>query len=287
MGGVANATPGVPGERRITRRTFLMGLAGAGLATGYPVLVERVMVQVNHYDIPIVGLAPPFDGFRLVHLSDLHYAEFTSASWLGRVLDRAQEEAGDLIVLTGDYVHARKTREQLDTIWPELTRIDAPFGVRMVLGNHDHWADSDHALGLLEASGRSLRNRAEVLRKDGAELVLAGTGDLWEDEVRIDETLAGQDPASPRIVLAHNPDTADLPHRERVDLFVCGHTHGGQVRLPVLGAPILAVANKAYDQGLRWSARSRLFINRGIGWAGLPIRQNCPPEIAVLHLRAA
>lgn len=281
----------------ISRRAFLGGLLATGAAAGYPFAIERYLVSVNHYEVSIDGLPAAFEGFRIVHLTDLHYGSLVPLSWLSRVLDQALREDGDLIVLTGDYVHARDTPAELEAVWPELTRLDARHGVRMVLGNHDHWADSTLALSLLSESGRSLRNRADVLRLDGAELAIAGLGDYWEDEVSIDLALAGVDPSTPRIVLAHNPDCADLAFESRVDLFVCGHTHGGQVRVPFVGSPILPVSNRRYDQGLRESGhergraggraggRSQVFVSRGIGWAVIPVRFNCPPEIAVLHLR--
>ncbi len=286
---------GTPGPA-ISRRTFLRGALAVRLAAGYPFAIERYLVSVNHYEVPIDGLPGEFEGFRIVHLTDLHYGSLVPLSWISGVLDQALREDGDLIVLTGDYVHARDTPTELETVWPELLRLDARHGVGMVLGNHDHWADSARALLLLSESGRSLRNRSRVIRRGGAGLAIAGVGDFWEDEVSIDAALAGVDPSTPRIVLAHNPDCADLEYESRVDLFVCGHTHGGQVRVPFVGSPILPVTNRRYDQGLResghagsvsgepYSGRSQVFVNRGIGWAVVPVRFNCPPEIAVLHL---
>jgi predicted MPP superfamily phosphohydrolase len=112
---------------------------------------------------------------------------------------------------------------------------------------------------------------------------------LWEDHLGLDALLAEVPPDECRIVLAHNPDTADSAYSTQVDLFLSGHTHGGQVRLPGGHAPVLPVANKAYSSGLVYSSRGTpLFISRGIGWAVYPVRVNCTPEIAVLELvRAA
>ena len=99
--------------------------------------------------------------------------------------------------------------------------------------------------------------------------------------------LTGVPAGEPRIVLAHNPDTADEPWTARVDLMISGHTHGGQVVIPFLGAPILPVRNKAYASGLIETPRTRLFITRGLGWAILPVRFNCAPELALLELTGA
>jgi len=115
-----------------------------------------------------------------------------------------------------------------------------------------------------------------------------GGGDLWEDHIPLDELLRSIPGDECRIVLAHNPDSADTPYTARVDLMLCGHTHGGQVVIPFYGPPVLPVANHAYSSGLVTSPRGTLvFISKGIGWAVYPARFNCFPEIAVLELLPA
>jgi len=271
----------------ISRRNFIkwgLGVTGLCVVASYPFMIERYIVHVNRYRLPVKRLPESFEGFRIVHLTDLHYGTLVPLWWLRRVLRLATKQKPDLIVLTGDYVRERDSREGLDTIWPELMKLDAPSGVKMVLGNHDHWADHDHALGLLENSGRSLKNQAEVLVRGKDELILAGVGDFLEDEVGIDTALEGLDAQTPRLVLAHNPDTADMDYSSRVDWFICGHTHGGQVDIPFVGTPVLPVRNKKYNYGVKSNGRSKLFISKGIGWAVYPVRFNCAPEIAVLEL---
>ena len=271
-----------PSRRKFLRRTS--GLMALGLAASYPFLMERYMVRVNHYRLAVKDLPAGFNGFRIVHLSDLHYGPLVPLSWLRNVFDLARKQNPDLIALTGDYVWGQEAVDYLEVIWTEMEKLSAPFGVRMVLGNHDHWAGGNVALELLESSGRSLRNRAETLTRGKDRLIVGGVGDLLEDKVLIDKALAGRDEKVPRIVLAHNPDTADLDYSSRVDLFLCGHTHGGQVNIPFVGTPVLPVRNKNYNYGIRKTPRSVAFINKGIGWAMLPVRFNCAPEIAVLHL---
>ena len=271
----------------ISRRNFIkwgLGVTGLGLMASYPFMIERYIVHVNHYRLSVRDLPESFEGFRIVHLTDLHYGSLVPLWWLRRVMRLTTKQKPDLIVLTGDYVRGRDSREGLDTIWPEILKLDAPSGVKMVLGNHDHWAAHDHALELLENSGRSLRNRAEVIVRGRDELVLAGVGDLLEDEVGIDAALEGIDDRTPRLVLAHNPDTADMDYYSRVDWFICGHTHGGQVDIPFIGTPVLPVRNKKYNYGVKSNGRSKLFISKGIGWAVYPVRFNCAPEVAVLEL---
>ncbi|HOW97443.1 MAG TPA: metallophosphoesterase [Kiritimatiellia bacterium] len=275
----------------ISRRRFLKmtGPLGAiGLVSSYPFFIERYLVATNTYRIPVPRLPPAFAGLRVVHLSDLHFGALMPMRVIADVIRRANELGGDLIVCTGDYVHERNAARQIDAVWPELARLSAPLGVHSVLGNHDHWADTARSEHWLEQTGQGLRHRVAALEKDGQQLWLAGAGDLWEDHRRLDDLLARIPDAGCRIVLAHNPDTADTPFAGRADLMISGHTHGGQVRLPFLGAPILPVRNKRYSSGLCRSPRGLgVFISRGIGWAYLPVRFNCLPEIAVLELRPA
>ncbi len=275
------------GDRSIPRRRFLK-LIGAGalaFAAGYPVMVERYLVVVSRFRIPVPRLPRVFSGFRVVHLSDIHYGALVPLGIVRWVVARANRIQRDAIVCTGDYVHGRDTTEQIDRVWPVLAGLAAPEGIYSILGNHDHWADTARSVYWLAASGQDLRHRAAPIVRQGQRIWLVGAGDLWEDHVSLDELLSGVPEDECRIVLAHNPDTADSGFSARVDLMLSGHTHGGQVRLPWAGAPVLPVRNKTYSSGLVTSPRGlRVFISRGIGWAVYPVRLNCLPEIAVLEL---
>jgi uncharacterized protein len=279
-----------PLSKKLTRRQFLRlsALSAAGLAFSYPVFIERLNVQLNTYTIPVPRLPPAFEGFTIVQLSDLHLGLLTSAEFLADVLKRAGEVPTDIILNTGDYVHLRKTRAEIDEIWPMLMGLRAPQGVYSILGNHDHWADTQRSLEWLERSGQNLRRRAQLFERGGQRLWLAGAGDLRNDHQPIDSLLREIPPEDCRIVAAHNPDSADTAFTAPVDLWICGHTHGGQVVLPFLGPPVLVVRNRNYTSGLKSSRKGQaVFISRGIGWGTLPIRLNCYPEIAVLKLTMA
>jgi predicted MPP superfamily phosphohydrolase len=137
----------------------------------------------------------------------------------------------------------------------------------------------------LDKSGHiNLRHKALPVARNGSTLWLGGAGDLWEDHLSLDRVLKDVPMDACRIVLAHNPDTADTDYTTRVDLLISGHTHGGQVRIPFIGAPFLPVKNKAYTSGFVKSRKTGIFISRGIGWAAFPLRFNCFPEIAILNL---
>jgi predicted MPP superfamily phosphohydrolase len=274
--------------KRITRRRFLTLAGGAGafgLLSSYPLFIERSIVLTNTYRIPVPNLPAAFSGFRIVHLTDLHYGPLTSLAHLRSVIAGANRIKRDLVVCTGDYVRGRMTTGPIDAVWPILADLEAPMGVFSVLGNHDHWADTARSQYWLERTGQDLRHKVIGLERNGTRLWLAGAGDLWEDHENLDRMLHKIPAADCRIVLAHNPDTADTDFTARVDLMISGHTHGGQVRIPFIGAPILPVRNKNYSSGLKSSPRGlSVFISRGIGWAILPIRFNCLPELAVLEL---
>lgn len=274
--------------KKISRRRFLKiaGCAGAlGLVASYSVFIERYIVLTNTYRIPVPNLPKAFSGFRIVHLTDLHYGFLVPHGLIRSVVARANRIESDLIVCTGDYVHEKKATGQIDAVWPLMGELDAPSGVFSVLGNHDHWADTNRSRYWLTQTGQDLNHRTHSIKRDGSKLWVAGAGDLWEDHRSLDGLLSGIPESDCRIVLGHNPDTADTDFSSRVDLLISGHTHGGQVNIPFVGTPILPVRNKTYSSGLKSSPRgTNVFISRGIGWAIYPVRFNCFPEIAVLEL---
>jgi predicted MPP superfamily phosphohydrolase len=273
-------------SQKLSRRQFFaLGAATVGLALSYPLLIERSIVLIDHYTIPVPRLPSAFEGFTIVQLSDLHLGKWTSAAFLAEVLRRAGQIPADIILNTGDYVHARNTLDEIEQVWPLLAGLRAPLGVYSVLGNHDHWASAVRSLELLERSGQNLRRRVQCFERGGQRLWLAGAGDLWEDHQPIDSLLRAVPPGECCIVAAHNPDSADGDFNAPVDLWICGHSHGGQVVLPYVGPLVLVVNNRTYTSGLKTSAHGQaVFISRGIGTAGVPVRFNCYPQIAVLHL---
>jgi predicted MPP superfamily phosphohydrolase len=272
----------------MNRRQFfkLGGIIGAsGLLASYPVFIERYLILTNHYLIPVPNLPQAFSGFRIVHLTDLHYGSLVPLAVIRHVIHQSNRLNRDLVVCTGDYVHERAATTQIDTVWPLLSDLKAPFGVYSVLGNHDHWADTGRSQQWLRKTNQDLRHKVKVIEKGRERLWIAGAGDFWEDHRNLDGILSGIPDSDCRIVLAHNPDTADSEFSGRVDLMISGHTHGGQINIPFLGPPILPVRNKTYSSGLKVSPRgTKVFISRGIGWVIYPVRFNCPPEIAVLEL---
>jgi len=269
------------------RRNFLKSAFAGGafiFAGSYPVFIERNIVQVNRYKIPVTNLPLSFHGFTLAHLTDIHLGFLVSEAFVEEIVQRTNSLNTDAIVCTGDYVHNRNTIEEIDKVWPILSKLSARHGVYSVLGNHDHWADSSRSLYWLERSGQNIRHQCKAIYKGKDRILIGGAGDFWGDKLNIDKAFSSSDQGDCRILLAHNPDSVDTEFETPLSLVLSGHTHGGQVVIPFLGAPKLPVENKAYSSGLIATPKTPLFISRGIGWAIVPVRFNCYPEIAVLEL---
>ena len=274
----------------MNRRAFLKYALFGGacaLAGSYPVFIERNMVQVNRYTIPVDGLLAAFDGFTLAHLTDVHLGSLVSASFVDGIVHRTNRRQTDMIVCTGDYVHERNSIREIETVWPILSKLKARHGVYSVLGNHDHWADLNRSLYWLEKTGQGIRHACVPIERGKDRILIGGAGDYWEDELKIDQVFACSDEKDCRLLLSHNPDSVDTNFNTPLSLVISGHTHGGQVVVPFWGPPVLPVKNKRYSSGLIAAARTKLFISRGIGWAIYPVRFNCYPEIAVLTLTAS
>ena len=272
----------------MNRRKFLgwaAALGTLGLAAAYPVFGARYMVMTNRYRIPVPNLPDAFNGFTIAHLTDLHYGFLVPLAFIEFIVQKTNRLQADLVICSGDYVHKRNTCSEIDLVWPVLGRLKAAHGVWSVLGNHDHWADTGRSQYWLDKTGQNLNRKVRPVTRGSQRVWLAGAGDLWKDHVPLDNLLEDIPEKECRIVIAHNPDSADTDHTGRVDLFICGHTHGGQVSIPFVGPPVLPVQNKSYAGGLAYSPKKEaVFISRGIGWAIYPVRLNCPPEIAVLEL---
>jgi predicted MPP superfamily phosphohydrolase len=272
----------------LNRRAFLRKTAFAGgavLCASYPFFIERYIIQVNRYRISVPRLPSAFEGFTMVHLTDLHYGPLVPFGLLKKVVERANSIPCDMIVCTGDYIHERNSKKHIDSIWPLISMLEAPSGVLSVLGNHDHWGDTERSAYWLDKTGQNMRHAIRKIERNGESVWFVGAGDLWEDHVDIDYLMKPVPKDDCRIVLAHNPDSADTMVKSKPDLVVSGHTHGGQVNIPFIGTPILPVKNKNYSFGLKRSIHDvPVFISRGIGWAIYPVRFNCFPEIAVLTL---
>lgn len=276
---------------KLTRRGFLKGGAiFCGALAFDSVFVETIRIRVEETVIRIAGLPPDFEGFKICQLTDIHHGMAFDIEYLARCVRQANELAPDLFVLTGDYVESDK--RYFPEVVKTLAGLEAKHGAFAILGNHDYYAGAEAAADVFKANGIPLlANRHIVITSGGAKICLAGVKDFVEDSADAAAALKGAPIDAPVILLSHNPDYAEsLPLRQRIDLVISGHTHGGQVRLPFSTfAPFVpSLYGQKYTGGLvRLGSGTQVYVSRGIGAAILPMRFNCPPELALLRLTAA
>lgn len=261
------------GRRKFLKLGALCGISGL---TGIYGVSSALAFEVNTYRIPVPHLPSSFDGFTLVQLTDLHHGFGIPISVVDRVIHQANLIEKDAIVCTGDYVHGGDGLDAIDTVWSRLMTLKAKSGVYSVLGNHDHWHhQEDRSFYWLEKSGQSVRHRAVPISRGADRIWIGGSGDYSFDQLGIDEAFRHAPSGDCKILLSHNPDAADTAFETRVDLMICGHTHGGQIALPPFAARL---------SGLQERSGMNVYISRGIGWYIAPIRINCAAEISVLKL---
>jgi predicted MPP superfamily phosphohydrolase len=261
----------------------------------YGLVFGRLDVEVVRQRIHLERLPPGFNGFRIVQLSDIHIGPFMTGSDIRHVVDIAQGLKGDLIVLSGDYVTWDPTTQGAAV--EALSGLRASFGVFGCLGNHEAWTGvTDSITRLFDAHGvRILRRQNATLRAGGDELNLIGVdfqtrrpaGAHYEGVVGRYlvgvESLVRKDTAN--ILMSHNPNTFDRATELGIDLSLAGHTHGGQVALEFV-SPQIAPSRLVTPYVAGWFGKpgGQLYVNRGIGTIGPPIRWGAPPEITVFEL---
>ena len=255
------------------------------------VCVEPARLLVRDARVRLPGWPVALAGLRVAVLSDLHAgAPHLGARKRREIVERTNASRPDLVVLLGDYVVGGEAGARFvepEVLARELGGLRAPLGVFAVLGNHDWWYDGPRVRRALEAAGlHVLENEAIALAREdrGARFWVAGLGDLWTRPSDPAAALRSVPPGEPVLLLAHNPDVfPTVP--VRVTLTLAGHTHGGQVKLPALGTPIVPSRyGRRYAAGLVVEDGKRLFVTPGLGTSILPVRFGVPPEISLLTL---
>lgn len=263
-----------------------VGAAGTALvATGgaYSALIEPHWLAIEKVTLPLRRLPPEFDGFTLAQISDVHRGPYVDDAMIQAAVEAVNQLRPDAVMLTGDFV----TRDAAlaDPCAQALGALQARSGVYAILGNHDHWTDADEIERALTAQALTvLRNNAVAIERDGARLWIVGVDDVWERHADLEQALRLVPADQVTILLAHEPDYADFAAQHPIDVQLSGHSHGGQVRLPILGTPILPYLGRKYPRGLYQLGALQLYTNRGLGMVSPPVRFNCPPEITLLTL---
>lgn len=276
----------------LSRRQFLTGLAAAPLVavsatSAYARFIEPYRYEVSETDVFLRDLPERFEGFRITQLTDVHHSRIVGINEVRRTVDLANLTKPDLIALTGDYTTSY--RRYIEPCAEALEALNAPEGVWAVLGNHDHYTDRELTTRALENNRIAVLNNANTTLRRGSDVLqLSGIDDWSWAGTNWPRALYGLDQKRPTVLLSHQPRVLDLAESEKVGLIISGHTHGGQIDLPLIGPPArFATAELKYAQGLFRRGDTQLYVSRGTGVIGLPLRLGVRPEIAVLRLRRA
>jgi predicted MPP superfamily phosphohydrolase len=267
----------------LSRRAALKGVlatavgavAGAG---AYGVAYERHRVRLTRTDLPVSGLPPPLDGLRVGFLTDVHHSALVPADDVTHAVRLVLAERPDLIVLGGDYVSFAQ-RAYMQPVADLLAPLAAPHGVFAILGNHDDEREMPAALArkgfaVLKDQRTTIELRGERLDIAGIRFWTRRPGDIARVLRRAGHTV---------LMLAHDPRRLTEAAALNVPAVLSGHTHGGQVVLPGIGA--VAKARFPILWGLGQRENTHMFVSRGVGTVYVPVRINCPPEVALVTLR--
>lgn len=254
----------------------------------YPLYFERFWYRIHEIEIAIPILPKAFDSFNIVHLSDVHLGHFFNNRNLIKLVQRVNRIQPDMIVFTGDLVE--KTWDEWDQTTHILKQIQAPYGKFAVLGNHDYWENLNTLRSVYEDAGFTLlQNDHKRVYKRGEQLVVAGLDNILLGNPNLHKTMNGVTSDECIILLVHEPDYADqcVNFDPQPQLQLSGHSHGGQIRLPLWGHLILPEAAKKYPDRLYKLDSMNLYVNRGVGTTGIPLRLFCRPEISNIKLRSS
>lgn len=282
--------PKVPGRSSMSRRQFitLTGLAVAGgvAAAGGYIYVNNEADEpvVEKIPIPIKGLPPALEGFTIAVLADFHLYPFTQLELIRKAVIMANALKPDVTVLLGDYVWHEV--EAIFDLAPVLANLNAKHGVFAATGNHDYWTDINLISTAMKEAGLPLFvNKGIPISAGDSELFMAILDDGWSGEPDLQATMQDMTPGATAVLISHEPDLADKYSLDkRIALQLSGHSHGGQVRFPGVGAIILPYLAWKYDMGLYRVNNMWLYTNRGLGVTNEPVRFNCPPEISEITL---
>lgn len=263
--------------QQLTAATFALGSGTATWSAGWerrrPVLVESVL--------PCPRLREAQHGIKVLHLSDLHVDDWTPSVAIDRAVRLAGHARPDLIVFTGDFISSRP-----DLLLPSaraLASLRAPLGLFACLGNHDVWHGARRITADLRQFGiRTLINESVRLHAPGGPLWITGLDSAWAGRPDLRSALRHWNPAEPNLILLHEPDAADrLAAQNLAAVQLAGHTHGGQVRAPFIGAIETPHLGRKYILGHHRVRDLHLHVNPGLGTMGVPFRFLCRPEVTL------
>jgi predicted MPP superfamily phosphohydrolase len=276
---------------RVLRGTSRGRVAVAAALLGglvYAREVETRRVEIKPLTLTLPRLSPEFDGYRVVQIGDLHLDDWTKPERLKGITQKVNEQSPDLVAITGDF--ASYSAEQFDArrLIEALRGLRARDGCVAILGNHDYLTDVKLVRRCIREGGvTELINDVRTLRRGDAALHVAGIDDVMEGRSRLDLVLQKLPDSGAAILLAHEPDFADVSAATgRFDLQLSGHSHGGQIGVPLLRRLVLPPFSQRYTGGLHEVGGMLQYTNRGLGFVHLRARILCRPEITVFTLRS-
>ena len=299
----------------MNRRHFLtLGASSLAAAAGGCALIASNTtshLETKRTTIKIPGLPTPFHNYRIGFLSDLHLSVFILDEFIEEAVKKVRDEQVDVLLLGGDYIWIDDTplsrtfgyfknerlyriseRELPDVIFSSVASIvrhaACPDGIFAVHGNHDRWVDPRACERAFASQNISfLINDVVEIKRGNARLQILGTDDYWTGVPRFPLKEPIDRAHEARILLTHNPDYASFVMDRtpfEFDLAFCGHTHGGQIRIPGVGAIIHNIQDWRLASGLFESSTHKVYTSRGVGVVELPFRVNCPPEVSIITL---
>lgn len=280
------------GNRRNFRHLFIkmrvpifLAIFLAIAAFFYATKIEPGWFEIVKIDLKIPSLSSQFNGFKIVQISDIHIGKAMTAKRLDRVVNLVNKQQPDVVAITGDF--ATENPEKYAAILTAgLQQLNPKIKTFAVLGNHDYWSNAAAVSKVLQASNiLELKNRVYSIEKEGERLNFSGIDDVWAGKPDLDLVLKQLPDRGANVLLVHEPDFADtIAPLKKFDLQISGHSHGGQVRVPFFGAPILPYLGKKYSLGKYQVNDTIVYTNRGVGMVLLQLRFDCRPEITVFNL---
>ena len=264
---------------------LLLGLVFiAALLLAYTFL-EPYRIKITHILFVHSDIPPAFDNTKIIFVSDIHHGPFLARRRVASMVEKTNQLHPDIVIFGGDYVH--RGPQYIIPCFEELQHVNATYGKFGVLGNHDHWEDAALTWQQMQRAGITiLDNQAVWIKKGQGQIKIGGVGDLWEDTQDLTPTLQDTTEEDFVILVSHNPDYAELLHTQKIDVMLSGHTHGGQVTLFGLWAPLIPSRyGQKYRTGLIQTPNVQVIVTNGIGTITPPVRFFARPEIVMMTLK--
>jgi len=283
----------------VTRRKFIhvaaKGVAGTLLVGGVYTAIEAKCIEVTRISIAVPNLPPAFHGKTIAFLSDIHHSFVVPRSYVDHAVEVTNALSPDIVVLGGDYVTSGNKYRWVDgksyivPCFESLKKLEAKMGRFAVTGNHDTNVGLNEIYAGMKAAGlQSIDNGGVWLEEGGQKLRICGICDLRTNTPNVDLALTGATNKDAVVLVSHNPDVAERTVKDdRVGLILSGHTHGGQVVFPIIGAPVVHLCSdygQKYRYGLVQGPHCKSYVTSGVGTLPPAFRLNCPPEVALITL---